>query len=60
MNLKNLNQGIGENWDQLKTLAERQWARIADGLEVLAGGHRHRGGAPAKTDKTPVRAQDRK
>lgn len=56
----NLNQGIAENWNQLKTLAERQWARIADALEVLAGGRRHPGAAPAKTDKTPVRAQDRK
>jgi hypothetical protein len=56
--LMNRNQGIGENWNQLKTLAERQWARIADALEVLAGG-RQRPGAPAKTDKTPVRPQDR-
>jgi hypothetical protein len=55
----NRNQGIGENWNQLKTLAERQWARIADALEVLAGGRRRRG-APAKTDKTPVRAQERR
>jgi hypothetical protein len=55
----NRNQGIGENWNQLKTLAERQWARIADALEVLAGG-RQRPGAPAKADKVPMRPQDHK
>jgi len=56
----NLNQGIGENWNQLKTLAERQWARIADALEVLAGGRRHPGAAQTKRDKTSVRAKERK
>jgi hypothetical protein len=47
-------RSIEASWNHWKAIAERQWARLADGLEVLAGSRprpaREKPQAPAEAE----------
>jgi hypothetical protein len=51
---------IEGNWNHFKTITERHWARLADGLEVLAGRRPRAAAKPAQAGEIVKQAEGAK
>jgi hypothetical protein len=52
-----MRENMEAHWNQFNTLVQRQWARLVDALEILAGRRPRALAEPTRSDKAPGTAK---